>query len=382
MPSLNGNKKKILFVIPALGAGGAERVLVQILNNLEKETWESVLVTFSRTVYYKDEIPQETRLIYIDKRRSLDFFKLIFSLAKVINAERPSLVNSHLTYSNHLILLARLFSNYNFPVLLTEHNYMSLNLRNERYYLLKKLLIKALYPRATGIIVVSQGVKRDLIDNYGIKEEKCLTIYNPVDIDKIDIMLKESCEHSWFKEKVPIIIACGRLTRQKNYPLLLKAIRLVSNERKVRLIILGDGELRSELELMAAKLNLRDNVLFLGFQKNPFKYIARATIFVLSSSWEGFGNVIIEAMACRVPVISTSCPAGPDEIITHGVNGLLVPINDEKALAESILNLLYNERLRTKLAEAGRKRAMDFEVKKITNCYKSAYLAALTGRWK
>ena len=123
--------------------------------------------------------------------------------------------------------------------------------------------------------------------------------------------------------------------------------------------------LNDNLENYTKELDISHNVVFLGFQSNPFKYLSRATVFVLSSLWEGFGNVIIEAMACGIPVISTRCPSGPDEIITNEVNGLLVPVGDMNALAKAILRLLEDESLRKRIAEAGRKRAEDFRVKLI-----------------
>ncbi len=143
--------------------------------------------------------------------------------------------------------------------------------------------------------------------------------------------------------------------------------------RVSRLVILGDGGKRSNLEKLARQLGIERQVTFLGFQTNPFKYLARSDIFVLSSLWEGFALVIVEAMACGIPVISTRCPSGPDEIITDGVNGLLVPVADETALAEAILRLLKDKKLAVKLAQAGTKRAEDFAITKIIKQYEAIF---------
>ncbi|GAH75207.1 unnamed protein product [marine sediment metagenome] len=140
-----------------------------------------------------------------------------------------------------------------------------------------------------------------------------------------------------------------------------------------RLVILGEGDEEQALNKLAADLDISNDVAFLGFQNNPFSFIAHSNIFALSSHWEGFGNVIIEAMACSVPVISTNCPYGPNEIITDGVNGLLVPVGDTHAMAEAIAKLLKDEPLRERLAEEGKKRAEDFKVEKMVAEYEKVF---------
>lgn len=373
MNCLINRRQKIMFVIPIVGGGGAERVLLYLMEELKSEKWDKVLITFDEIEYYKKEIPNDVKIIILKKKRSIDFFKLIFSLAQIIKQEKPDIVNSHLTYANILSLLSAMVSGYRGPIILNEHNFMSINLRQEKYYLIKKMLIKRLYPRAAAVISVSKGARDDLIKNFRVRPEKCLTIYNPVDIERIEKMTSEPIDHPWFTENIPLIISCGRLTKQKNYPLLLKAVKLTSQERDVRLVVMGDGELKSELESLALKMGLANRVEFLGFRSNPFKYLARAHVFVLSSSWEGFGNVIIEAMTCGVPVISTRCPAGPDEIIMDGKNGILVDVDNAEALSKAILRLLADVELRKKLIIEGKARAKDFQVEKIISQYEEVF---------
>jgi glycosyltransferase involved in cell wall biosynthesis len=178
---------------------------------------------------------------------------------------------------------------------------------------------------------------------------------------------------------LPVIVACGRLTAQKNHPLLLNSMALVLKQTDARLLILGKGEKKDELEKLTQSLGIEKKVFFLGFKKNHHKYIARSSIFVLSSDWEGFSSVIMEAMACGVSVISTRCPSGPDEIITDGVNGLLVPVGDADAMAGAILRLLKDETLRKKLADAGRSRSEDFRVEKMVAGYEKVFGEAAGG---
>jgi glycosyltransferase involved in cell wall biosynthesis len=170
-----------------------------------------------------------------------------------------------------------------------------------------------------------------------------------------------------------VVVAFGRLISRKGFDDLLKAFRIVRDKMKSRLIIIGDGEEHNNLQNLSYSLSLEDDVTLTGYLDNPYEILSSADVFVLSSRWEGFGNVIIEAMACGVPVISTDCPYGPNEIITHGVNGLLVPVGDVQAMAEAIVTLLRDRALRTSLAEAGRKRAQDFSVDKMVAEYEKVF---------
>jgi len=196
--------------------------------------------------------------------------------------------------------------------------------------------------------------------------------------DELYNLAKEPVEHPWFNNKeIPIIIAVGRLTKAKDYPTFLRAFSLICKKRKAHLVILGEGEERKNLENLIHKLNLPENVAFLGFQKNPYKYMQKASVFVLSSKREGFPNVIVEAMTCGVPVISTNCQSGPNEIIKNGENGILVPVGDEKALAEAILKVLNNHSLRQKFSEQGRKKAQDFTAEKSIKEYEKLFQEVL-----
>lgn len=367
------DKKKILFVIPSLAGGGAERVLVHLLRHLDRNRFNPSVVVFSSKNDYQEEIHENVNIILLEKRKRTSFFGIIKSLSKIIKKESPFIICSFLTYANYLSVLEKSLSGSKARLFLTEHANLSVDLKHENFQLIKKIMIRTLYPKADWIITVSNGVKKDIVSNFGIPEEKCRVIYNPVDIDRIQALAMEEVSHIWFKEEMPVLTACGRLTIQKNYPMLLRSIKAVSTEIAVRVIVLGEGEKRTELEAYAKKLGIHNNVAFLGFQKNPFKFMANSDLFVSSSLWEGFSNVLIEAMTCGIPVISTNCPSGPNEIITHEANGLLVPVNDKNAMAEAILRLLKDEPLRKNLAEAGRKRAEDFRVEKIVKKYEALF---------
>lgn len=373
-------KYKILFVIPSLAGGGAERILFLLLKYLNRSCFKPLLVVFNTEKAYEQDFSSDVSVRCLNKKSRFNFFRLLWALSRIIKREKPSLILSFLTYTNYLTILARNLAKLRTLLLLNEQANLMWSLRNQKFKRIKKILIRNLYPKATGIISVSRGVKEDLITNYRVPRNRCFVIYNMVDIERIRKLANEKIAHPWFKEKIPIIIACGRLTAQKNYPLLLKAMSLILKENSARLLILGEGEDQSKLEEYAGKLGISHNVAFLNFQSNPFKYMSRATVFVLSSSWEGFPNVIIEAMACGVPVVSTQCPSGPEEAITDGANGLLVPVRDVNALAKAILRLLKDESLRKRVAETGRKRAEDFRVEKMVAEYERVFLEVIKGK--
>lgn len=365
-------KKKILFVIGSL-AGGVGRVIIYLLRYLDRSRFELCLIVLDSKNDYKELVPGDVKVISLDKKGRFDFFRLILSFSRIIKKEKPFAIIAFSTYINYLSVLAKMLSRSKIPLFLSERNNLLISLKNDRFMFIKKIIIRNLYPKSNAIIALSDGIRKDLIANFSINKENCNVIYNGTDLDNIQILSKEPVNHPWFNENIPVIIACGRLTKQKNYPMLLKAMKIIKKNQSAQLLILGEGEERSKLELLAREFGILDSVDFLGFQKNPFKFMSKSTLFVLSSLWEGFGNVIVEAMACGVPIISTNCPSGPDEIITDGINGILIPVNDEKALSEAIMRLLKNNSLRKRLAEEGRKRANDFRIEKMVAEYERVF---------
>jgi len=204
-------------------------------------------------------------------------------------------------------------------------------------------MMRRLYPKADRIVAISQGVADDLISLLNLPHEKVIVIYNPVVTPELFEQAKQPANHPWFEQnRLPVILAVGRLSPEKDYPTLFRAFSLVRQVRPAKLLILGEGEERSNLERLAIELGIQNDVSMPGFVDNPFAFMAKASVFVLSSAWEGFGNVLVEALACGCPVVATDCRSGPREILDNGRYGRLVPVGDHEALAKAILETLDN----------------------------------------
>ena len=216
--------------------------------------------------------------------------------------------------------------------------------------------LKKYYPRCEAVFTVSKGVAEDFRKYTGISQDHLITIHNPMTTDEIGVLAMEEVDHPWFQDgSPPVLLGVGRLTTPKNFPLLITAFEIVRSKIKCRLVILGDGHLRDELELRASYSPYRNDISFPGHRINPFPYMRRAAVFAMSSSWEGFGNVLVEAMATGTPVVATDCPHGPREILEGGKYGPIVPPDDAEKLAEAIVGLFLNPTPRELLIEGSRR---------------------------
>jgi len=242
-----------------------------------------------------------------------------------------------------------------------EHNNLTKLFDNVKYGGLRRFLVSKLDHLADLIVVPSNGLYRQLINDFNMPAEKTTVIHNPVITKAIQKLSKVPVNHPWLADKeVPLILNVGALELQKDQATLLKAFALLRKQIRVRCIIIGDGPLLDKLKRMAGNLQIIEDVAFTGFVKNPFRFMANADVFALSSVYEGFGNVIVEAMACGCPVVSINCPYGPEEIITDGLDGILSPLGDEQSLANNMLGVLNNPELKESLINNGYRRAMDF----------------------
>ena len=205
-------------------------------------------------------------------------------------------------------------------------------------------LWREILSRAEGLIAVSRGVANDFTEATGIDPARIRVVYNPIVDPGLGARAHEPVEHPWFKDAgPPVILGVGRLTQQKDFATLVSAFALVRRQRPCRLLIIGDGEERERLAVLATKLGVQDELDLAGFQPNPLPFMRAARLLALSSRWEGFGNVLVEALYCGTPVVSTDCPHGPRELLANGELGRLVPVGDPRALADAVLEAFDEE---------------------------------------
>lgn len=362
---------KILFFIPTLSGGGSEKVTLQLLQHIGKRKFSPSLVLFEKKGQYMEALPSSIPIFELKKRKHKKALPWIvmFRLKKLIKKEKPDVFVSLMCYTNTLALIVKIMGRVQPKIIISERT--STYIYEGRFInFLRSLAIRFLYPKADKIVFPSRDMADKIMKSYGVEKQKVNIIPNPVDIATITERSQEIIEDPVYQAKNNIIIAIGRLSKEKGFLYLIKAIALLSKQGiNCELVILGDGAEKISLQNLSKDLRVEERVHFLGFQSNPYKYLAHSKIFVLSSLYEGFPNVLLEAMALGVPSIATRCPTGPEEIITDEVNGLLIPPADEKALAHAIKKLLLDKDLRTRLSEAARKRAEDFKVEKIIKQY-------------
>ena len=346
------SRRKVCFVLPSLNGGGAERAAVQILNGLDPNQWDRSMFLFARDGPYLAEVDPAIPIASADTASRWGRWT---ALRSYIARERPEVVMAFLSYFS--VLSAVRAANTGARVVFNLQTPMSAFLTDADYQWRKrwrKMAFTAVtrvgYAAADLIVATSQGVARDLTSTFGINPDQIRVLANPVDLDRVGAAMAQPIDEAVLPSgSAPLIVAAGRLAEAKNYPLMIEAFAALRQRMPARLCILGQGELEAELRQLIAARGLGEAVSLGGFQDNPWKYIARADVFLLTSRYEGFGNVLIEAMACGVAVVATTSP-GTRDIITDGVDGVLVDAHTANAVADTLSRVLgdpsYLRRLR------------------------------------
>lgn len=333
---MNKLKKRVAIFAPDMRGGGAQKVAVNLCGGIAEHGYSVDLVLAEATGPYLSEIPDSVRLVDLKASRIL---LSLPSLRRYLKHEQPDAILSFLHYANIVAVWARRFSGLSNRLALSEHNTLSSAVQHDSGFKVRLMpqFIRRFYSWADVVIAVSKGVAEDLIQTTGISHNLVQVVYNPVVTPQLRAKVREPIEHPWFENgNLPVILAVGRLAEQKDFCTLIRAFARWRRTHEGRLLILGEGEERPKLEALVKQLNLEQYVGLPGFVPNPYPYMARAAMFVLSSKWEGLPTVLIEAMYCGVPVIATDCPSGPREILHNGKYGQLVPIGDVDSLARSI----------------------------------------------
>lgn len=366
-------KVRLLFVLPTLKGGGAERVVCNLMNGLNKDIFEINLFLFNKKGVYWNLIDKKINIFLASKKENISKFSIISSLYKTgkdmdIIVASMELMPTYMAVMVAILLRKKVIGwvHINIDSILNDKNKII-------RFLHRNILLKFFYNRLDRIIAVSNGAKENISKYLNDKNRnKVECIYNPIKIDKIKEKAKEELEE---KIKKPFIIGIGRLERQKNFILLIKAYRILLDRGiKHNLIILGQGSQKEYLINEVKKLNMEEKVEFLGFKENPYKYLNQADIFVQSSIYEGLPTVLIEALVLNVPVVATNCPDGANEILDNGKYGLLVKMNDEKALADAIEKILNDRDLQRKYKIKSKDGINRFDDKYITHLFEELFL--------
>lgn len=348
---------------PELLDGGAQRAVVKLVGGMAARGLAVDLVLARREGPHLAGVDARARVVDLAAGRVA---RSVRPLARYLEEVRPHALVSFLSHANVAAVAARALSRSGARLVLVEQNTVSAARGVVRRDRLLAPLVRRAYPRADAVVCVSEGVARDLVGNFGVPAAKVSVIPNPVVDDALAEAAAAPVGDRWFAGGAPpVFLSAGRLTEQKDFPLLLRAFGMLRERRRARLVILGEGAERARLEALVGEMGLAADVALRGFVENPYALMSRAAAFVLSSRWEGLPTVLIEALACGCPVVSTDCPSGPREILGGGEYGALVPVGDPTAMCGAMERVLDSRPRGAKLKE----RAALYSVERAVGLY-------------
>ncbi len=411
MTAQNTQPVRIAFLLDNLSGGGAERVILNLASGFASAGYVVDLLVCKMKGELKDRIPPNVNLVQLRATSSLrgvvaaffvdpgcvkpvlamfastgklpGTFKSLTAIIKYLKARQPQALLSALPKSNINAVLAGRSRGGATRIAVGVHvNYSAQsrmakeeNEMLDNYWL---TMIRRYYHQADVVIAVSRGAEKDVSEYLGLLRERVTSVYNPIATRDIRVLCEAVPDHPWFgADGAPVILGMGRFAAEKNFPLLLDAFAKVRQQRDVRLVLLGGNVtsdkqrcLRQALIAQARRLGVEPDFDMPGFVDNPFAYLNRAAVFVLSSDYEGFGNVLVEALLCGCQVVSTDCPSGPAEILDNGKYGELVPVGDACKLADAICRTLDAPKDKDFL----RSRGGEFSVEKAVDNYRRILL--------
>lgn len=336
---------KVMFFLPSLGGGGAERTVIQLANCFAEQGLKihlGVCDLHGDKAKLLPEVSPKIELINFNCGRVMNS---ITSLKIKMKAEQYDCLVATQTHTNIVAGIAKKLASVKTCLIFREVSTPSKNMKLQgiaKFVL--KTLVNLTYPMAQQVVCVSKGVEADFQEYYSYKKNNLSTIYNPVLDDAYFAKLEAPVSHRFFNDKNKVILAVGRLTEAKNFGFLIRSFKTLHDQHAdTRLIILGEGELRAEFEGLITDLDLTKVVDLPGFDSNPYAYFKYASLFVLSSNWEGLPGVLIQALASKVKVVSTDCPSGPMEILHHAQFGLLVECNDQVGLTQAMHQAIFED---------------------------------------
>lgn len=356
---------RVSLFLPSLQGGGAERVMVTLANEFAARGIDVDIVLVQRDGAYLSDVGSGVRIVDLAASRTLASLP---RLTAYLRRERPAGLLSAMSHANAVAIAAHALARSRARLVVSEHSPLSArlasgpNLRDGSWL---PPIMRRLYRHAHGIVAVSAGVAEDLSAHLGLSRQSISVVHNPVVSHELLRRASAPLHHPWFAPgSPPVVLGVGRLAAPKDFTTLLHAFAFVRARRRARLMILGEGTQRSELELLKRSLGIGEDVSLPGFVSNPAPYMKHAAVLAMSSIREGFGNVLVEAMAAGTPVVSTDCPSGPSEILEQGRWGRLVPVRAPETLARAILRTLDDPN-----PPNVSRRAMDFTVDSAADSY-------------
>ena len=378
---MSSNKNNIAILIYSLSGGGAERVVTYLIKYLRDHNKQPILFLMNDNIDY--EIDSSVPIYYLEKSNASETgFKKILKIPflayryhRLIREHKIEISISFLSRPNYINLINTFFRRKT-KIIVSERSFPSQQYGDRSLKsLLNNFLIKSLYPKADIIICNSNGNACDLINNYGINSRKIRVIYNPIDYVKISKI--DGIEH-FFDTSYTNFITVGRLDENKNHYLLIEALNKLK-QSNIRLYIFGKGPLKSKIQSQIKLHGLSNQIFLMGFDSNPYKFLKKADAFVFSSKSEGFPNVLLEALACELPIISTNCKSGPDEILLGRIEditdirisdlGILVPSDNLQLMVKALDYYINNKHIFEHISNKSSERLISFEPDQILSKY-------------
>jgi glycosyltransferase involved in cell wall biosynthesis len=322
------------------GEGGISHVMLNLMNAVAEKNLRVQILLHAENIPELAHLSPKIEIVHLGHVGSL---RRIFRLSRYFKQQRPEYLLVNREPANRTAVAARILTGASVKIVVRVG--MAISVALERRAWLKRQLRKwgivFCYHRADVVIANAKDVARDIEEITGLPRSRVAVLENPTVTPEMLDQAAQSVDHPWFQPGMPpVILGVGRLARQKDFPTLLKAFSRVRKERPCHLVILGEGKERSELQRLAGELGVDEDIELAGFAPNPFQYMSRSALFVLSSAWEGSPNVLIQALALGIPCVSTDCPGGSREILGEGKYGQLVPVGDENTMADAMRRYL------------------------------------------
>jgi len=370
--------KKIDILIPNFEDLGAQRVAINISNILSRK-FDINFVVLDDIGPFKSYLNIAIPIVNLASMQinipKIRVFSKGISYANFVKTRKTDISISFSPITNYYILFAK-YSNKNLKTIIQEHAYPTIALKDRgnsswfNEFIFRNILVRW-YNKSDIFLTIANAIQEDFVEHYGVRKDIFRIVRNPLDIDKIIELSHEDVDDFEFKENVNYLIGVGRLSPQKNFTRLIEIFNRLKMDN-FELIILGKGELETQLKKQIEEHNLISKVHLLGFKSNPYKYISKANIFCLTSDWEGLPQVIAEAMICKTPVIAHSCKSGPDEMIQNNKSGILVEFGNEEDFAFQIENLINNTNLLRKITNCAFEFAYnEYSIEKVSKKYQS-----------